>query len=176
LEGRIDNFALYASSADLAVVTGTGVDLESPERKFGRVLGGWISMQVIGLSPAVESVTGGNLSFCEDGFKFLLGCSWDIESIVKRRPGAVTAAITETGLLVVPLVWTEHQEDNDNSLFRPFCLILQPVALSSHSESPQQTFQRIGFGTAIAEPGHCEGSSRRDLKRLITDRWTVMKE
>ncbi|KAI0465784.1 HET-domain-containing protein [Xylaria cf. heliscus] len=175
LDGQIDYRGLRQGS-ELAIVENTHVDLESPSRKFGKVLGGWISMKVIKLRPRADSVIGpGNLEFSEDGVSFRLGCSWDLDSFTTSgRRKSVLSVMKQTELVVILLQWTDYQDqgEDDDRIFGPQCLILKRVDnCSNQFETTAPVFQRIGSGVAMAAPGN-----RLKLKRLITDKWAMMKQ
>ncbi|KAI8948878.1 heterokaryon incompatibility protein-domain-containing protein [Xylaria longipes] len=169
LDGRIRSHMGPRNA--LAVVENIHVDLESPSRSFGKVIGGWISMKVIKLRLHADS---GNLRFSEDGVSFRLGCWWDMESFLgSGRIPSLLSIMKETELLVIPLGWRDYQDQYQDShaLFGPDCLIVQRVDSSNWSETTPPIFQRIGLGVAMPE-----STDGLDLKRLITDKWTVMKQ
>ncbi|KAH8158325.1 hypothetical protein CIB48_g9920 [Xylaria polymorpha] len=165
----------YYSLNELAVVENTHVDLESPGRCFGKVLGGWISMKVIKLWPRADSVTDtGNLRFFEDGVSFEVVCFWDLDSAVTSgRRESVLSIMEETELLVIPLRWGENPDDG---VWRPQFLILKPADCTNHSQTAAPIFQRIGFGQTMIELEGDEDINDLKLKRLIIDKWVVMKQ
>ncbi|KAI0555419.1 HET-domain-containing protein [Xylaria curta] len=177
LDGRIQYMPLHIVN-ELAVVRNAHVDLESPSRSFGKVLGGWISMKVIKLRPHAESVLPfGNLRLSEDETSFILGCSWDLAPVPGQE--LVLSIMKETELVVIPLGWTEQQGQHpDDKIFGPLCLILKRVNSSNHSEITSPIFQRVGSGVAMSE-SEWEGNedmNRLELERLITGKWTAMKQ
>ncbi|KAI0457716.1 HET-domain-containing protein [Xylaria acuta] len=176
LDGSIRYYTIPHKN-ELAAVQSIHVDLESPSRSFGKVLGGWISVKAIKLRPHADST--GNLRFSEDGVSFALGCAWDLESFAASgRRESLLSMMKETELVVMLLGWIEFQDQrqDDERLFGPYCLILKRVDCSNHSETTPPIYQRIGFGVAIAESEGNNNLSRLKLKQLITDKWTVMKK
>ncbi|KAI1733869.1 HET-domain-containing protein [Xylaria scruposa] len=189
LDGRVQ--CIKSRMNELVVVQNIHVDLESPSRSFGQVLGGWISMKVIKLRPHTDSVSGiANLKFSEDDVSFELGCSWDVEPFAaSRQRESILSMLKETELLVIPLGWVDSQDrhPDDTKVSGPRCLILQRVESNDHFETTLPVFQRIGFGVAFgvafgAATAELKGNrldrdmNQCKLERLITDKWAVMKQ
>lgn len=181
LDGRIEYRIPWLDSInELACVESINVDLESPERIFGKVLGGCISLRAIKLRPyTIAEPINRNLWFSEDGASFRLGFSWDLESYRSReRESSLASIINETCLIVVPLGWIAKQleiPDDPDRLLGPFCLILEAVRSPSHSHTAIPIFQRVGSGMIMHGPDG-KGISKDGLKRLIIDKWAIRKE